>query len=194
MKKNYFVCLFVFLLLSCFMTGCHSYQEGDVIEFGVSLEEKDKSLQWIVLECSDGEALLLSKDIVTYRSFHSKINTSITWQNSDICNWLNNDFYNNAFSEQEKERIVQSEVTTEKDGSSISSQNYVFLLSVQEAKKYVTDKGYNKKDSESVWLLRDEGQNSSYIACIIDEHIVQNPGVPMDSEQGIRPAIRIKIE
>ena len=119
---------------------------------------------------------------------------------NDICAWLNNDFYNGAFSEEEKAKVLEYEIQTKNYGSetSDSTQNRVFLFNIQEVKKYVTGKKYAEttiEDSSKGWLLRDKAENQSHIAYVNEEgNIIDDFGAVMDSVQGIRPAMWIKIE
>ena len=206
MKKKFILIQFIIVLFCIFIAGCSEkkettrYIEGDVIEFGTALIERDTKLEWIVLECQNDRALLISKNIIEYRNFHSKTKTNIEWQNSDICAWLNNDFYNGAFSEEEKAKVLEYEIQTKNYGSetSDSTQNRVFLFNIQEVKKYVTGKKYAEttiEDSSKGWLLRDKAENQSHIAYVNEEgNIIDDFGAVMDSVQGIRPAMWIKIE
>lgn len=62
-------------------------------------------IKWKILDkMSNGTVLLLSNDIVELHAYHST-KTSITWADSEIRQWLNGYFYENAFSEEEKEKI-----------------------------------------------------------------------------------------
>ena len=56
----------------------------------------------------DGELLLLSKYCLDSRAYNRKADVSLVWENSDYRAWLNDDFYNTAFSEEEKALIVES--------------------------------------------------------------------------------------
>ena len=75
---------------------------GDVIQFG--------GYDWRVLDIQDGKALIISKDILSTRAYHS-VNTEITWEDSDIRQYLNGEFYN-GFSAEEKGWIVETSLLT----------------------------------------------------------------------------------
>lgn len=66
-----------------------------------------ESLEWIVLDTKDNLALVVSRYIVDCQPYNEGYK-GCTWENSSIRNWLNTDFYNTAFSQQEQERIVRS--------------------------------------------------------------------------------------
>lgn len=61
------------------------------------------SILWRVLYASDSKALLLSEYILEARSFDSN---GTTWKNSEIYNWLNITFFNQAFCDEEQAAIL----------------------------------------------------------------------------------------
>ena len=84
-------------------------------------DEDDKiyvndKIEWIVLEIDkeNKKALLFSKYILDMHAFDKK-SDNITWENSEIRRWLNEDFYNEAFDEKEKERILETELKNDYD-------------------------------------------------------------------------------
>ncbi len=128
---------------------------NDIIEFGTYPQTKEgdtfkvESIKWRVLEINNGEALILSEKILDTHMFSEEINN---YADSEIRRWLNNEFYNKAFNEEEKSRIVVTNVdNTEKstnpnddskfwnDGKNEyvceNTNDKIFLLSEQEATK-----------------------------------------------------------
>ena len=65
---------------------------------------------WRVLEKRNGQALLLCDRIIEKRSYHSK-EGRITWEDCALRKYLNSEFYNKSFSEDEKLRIVETTAT-----------------------------------------------------------------------------------
>ena len=65
--------------------------------------EKDK-IEWIVLEKDEENhrVLLLSKYLLDSYCYNESAE-NVSWENCDIRKWLNEDFYNAAFDEKEKE-------------------------------------------------------------------------------------------
>ncbi len=138
-------------------------EEGQIIEFGRFLQ-KDGSMspiKWIVLKIDNNKkrALVFSLVTIAERMYNKTIlrNTAfldendasekLAWKNSDIRIWLNNDFFNFAFTASEKSIILESqnhnhiyktneyrskeyEVVSVKEGP-ITTDN-VFLLSISE--------------------------------------------------------------
>jgi hypothetical protein len=123
-------------------------QVGSVIPFG--------GYNWRVLKTQDGKALLLSEKIIAKRKYHHS-HTSITWAECDLRNYLNNDFYN-SFSPADRARIVQTYISTNNNpwwrsvpGGS-GTNDYIFLLSIEEVVKYFGDSGWlHKRLSANAW-------------------------------------------
>ena len=62
-------------------------------------------LEWIVLEKSNGKALILSKYSIESVKYNNE-NTGITWEECTLRKWLNSDFMNIAFTDAEKQKII----------------------------------------------------------------------------------------
>ena len=104
-------------------------------------------IKWRVLEKKDGELLLMtdqSIESIQYNQDVEKTNPEtgaldLTWANSDLRAWLNDDFYNEAFNTAEKADISLSTVTADKSlekpdlDQGPDTQDYVYILSMQEA-------------------------------------------------------------
>lgn len=81
---------------------------GSVVTFGQYEQNNNfdskEPIEWIVLENNGSDPIILISlyilDVVQYDSGGN------IWNNSSVYNWLNNSFYNTAFSQTEKERIV----------------------------------------------------------------------------------------
>lgn len=57
-------------------------------------------VEWIVLDVKDGKALLLSKYVLDYKKFN-ETDKPVTWENSTLRKWLNEDFCEKAFDKNE---------------------------------------------------------------------------------------------
>lgn len=78
-----------------------NFQPGQIVRFGMW---NDAPIEWIVLSNRKKTLLIVSKEIVIRKKFHSE-NTRINLVDSDLLCWLNDSFYNVAFSSDEKNRI-----------------------------------------------------------------------------------------
>ncbi|MBR3397916.1 MAG: zinc ribbon domain-containing protein [Lachnospiraceae bacterium] len=97
-------------------------------------------VEWVVLDAHDGKALLTSKYALINLQYLD-YNGTCTWETSYLREWLNNEFYNEAFTDAEKEIIRLTDLTNEDnprfgtDGGNTTS-DHVFVLSADEADQY----------------------------------------------------------
>ena len=87
---------------------------GDTILLGkyeqdyVSSGKED--IEWIVLDKKeDGSLFVMSKYGLDMQPYHSE-DAEVTWETCSLRKWLNNDFYNAAFTKAEKEKIQTTTV------------------------------------------------------------------------------------
>ncbi len=90
-------------------------------------------IEWNIIKKDGNKLLLWSSKILDYQPFYSDPTQYIAWENLPINNWLNNDFYNSAFSDNDKKYILNSAVvTTDLDDQTYTTNCNVFLISSQE--------------------------------------------------------------
>lgn len=137
-------------------------QDGD------ELNGKDP-IEWIVLDTVDDKMLVVSKNILDCVAFNNEY-ADIDWANSTIRAWLNETFINNAFTTDEQERILQSEVINMDPNAPVDASNggntldKIFLLSEDEVLKYwPEDTDENRRAASSkvaidngVWTLTED--------------------------------------
>lgn len=145
----------------------------------------EEDIRWITLEDTGNERTLISLDVIYAMPFDNKFEFKndafdCDWQNSAIRKWLNEDFYDLAFSEEEKKYIMVNHVkngnvfgiNNSDEPSSMGADTFdkVYILSKDEMRKYfgLESDGYNEnyiaKASEyTKKMLRDE-QNKESIA------------------------------
>ena len=148
-----------------------------------------------------------------------QINTEyvdITWEECTLRSWLNEDFYQSAFSEEEQEWIALTQVINEDnpkyntEGGN-DTEDKVFLLSIAEANEYFADDEDRKvyatqyaKDngayvsvntSASWWWLRSPGGDSGSAANVLDIGRVYAGGdYVYFADYVVRPALWITLE
>ena len=122
-------------------------------EFG---EWRGMPVKWRVLSVEDGRALLISEDILAVRQYDGLDeynnpdgpsdweNAEVTWADSDIRAWLNDDFLNEIFSMEEQKSILLSEIPNPDNmeygtPGGKKTEDKLFLLSTDEATKYFKD-------------------------------------------------------
>lgn len=148
--KNYFMLVLLPIVLSS-LGGCSKVDDkpkfdGDLALGAFPQSEAGESapIGWDIIyqppgSRHDKEALVISHYILAPMAF----DTGGDWnyKESSIRKWLNGDFYNNAFTEDEKAKIHTSDVDNSADSTSDSTNQYVcedtkdkvFLLSYMEA-------------------------------------------------------------
>lgn len=157
---------------------------GDKLLFG--------AYEWQILAKEDDEVLLITTNIVCNKPYNIT-NTSITWENSSLRTWLNDEFYN-EFSDEEKALIATSvlynmaENRHEISGGNDTEDN-VFVLSAQEARNYFSED--NSRKAESWWWLRSPGYCANYAARVYAEGSISENGCLVNIDLGVRPALRI---
>ena len=193
------------------------YNVGESIWFGTYPQEADgtkKPIEWIILETKENRMLLLSKYILDTRKYHEK-KKGVTWEESDIRQWLNNEFYMNAFNSVEQKAIWGSITKTNNNfkygtNGGNDTADKVFLLSVEDAiKRFPNDEGrkakateyaqkvggtvINKKIGYSWWWLRSPGKYGYRAAEIFDSGWIDASGESVNSKsKGVRPAIWVQ--
>lgn len=186
----------------------------NIVTFGSYEQDNDREngaepIEWMVLKEEDGKMLLLSKYGLDMKPYHDDEEArNVRWDTCSLRGWLNNDFYNTAFGEEEKKYIALSEVTVDKVFISSTSttleekvvEDYVFLLSKQEVNDYVPR---NNQDCEGTpyltaqpefdtgWLTRDA--RSSYpFASMIGSG--RNRSSHDTGYHAVRPAIWVTVD
>ncbi len=130
-------------LLAAASPNSGKYAVGSFLVFGrypQTITNEIKPIQWVVLGKENGTALLLSRFALDCKKFHNEFK-SVSWRDCDLRKWLNGDFYNTAFNDAEKRRIVDSKIITPGNpdygtrgcGMTIDK---VFCLSIREVWNY----------------------------------------------------------
>ena len=193
---------------------------GDLYTFGTFEQDNDSQsgeepLTWIVLEVKDGNALLITERIIDMQPYNA-YQMDVTWEDCSARSWLNEVFYNAAFSEEEKDRILETTVSTQANpyyGTDPGGQttDHVFLLSLEEVEEYLPRDSsrycgatqyaikqgvyVNPSTGGSWWMLRTPGAESHMVMSINSDGSIDFDGGRVNSNKGgIRPVLWIKPE
>ena len=192
---------------------------GDTIEFGRyeqdnNLSNGAEAIEWLVLDVSDGSALVTSRYGLDAKAYNEE-QASVSWETSTIRAWLNGEFYESAFSDDERRLIALTEVNNadnpryETDGGN-DTQDRVFLLSLDEAQRYFADDDARRlkptdyaiargvyvdgANGNAWWWLLSPGSNDTYAAEVYSYGSIDIDGnYVYDYGLAVRPALRIKI-
>lgn len=105
-------------------------------------------IKWRVLSVKGDDALIMADMGLDAQPYNTSY-TSITWKDCTLRSWLNNDFYNNAFSTQAKSAIISTTLVNDDnpyygtEGGDNTTDN-VFLLSIADSLN--ADYGFDSTD------------------------------------------------
>lgn len=118
---------------------------GEQVSFGHYAQDADpamgaKPISWTILDVQDGKALLLADKVLDVKPYN-KERVDVSWETCTLRTWLNGEFCDEAFSEEERKAIKETEVVNSKnfyfdtEGGN-NTTDRVFLLSLDEVAKY----------------------------------------------------------
>lgn len=114
---------------------------GSYEQDGKTSNGKEK-IEWRVLDKVDDKLFVQSEYILDMKPYN-KTQIKVTWETCTLREWLNNKFYSEVFSDDEKKRIYTSYNTTNDHKEMLlyaeggnPTLDKVFLISTEEAKKY----------------------------------------------------------
>lgn len=101
-------------------------------------------IEWRVLARDGNKALLISRYGLDVQPYNSE-KTDVTWETCTLRTWLNNTFFNKAFTSAEQATILTTTVynfwtegnTEWESGGGNTTQDRIFLLSYEEANQYL---------------------------------------------------------
>ena len=207
------------LALVSFASGCKRAalaEEAEVI-FGSYEQDSNPAngsepIEWIILRANaDGSRVLMSKYALDCLPYHSSY-AEVSWETSEIRKWLNGYFYNEAFSEDEKNQILGMRLENKNNPSTGAkggndTEDSVYLLSAEEAAayfagriemacvptEYAISKGADNGGGTCWWWLRSVGGSEFYAAYVDKDGSVIDYGDAVTySTFAVRPVITIK--
>lgn len=231
---------FVFLIVGpiiSIINGMLLYGFGELIEKAISIDTKLENnnenrvynpdstmkfgnyhgaVEWLVLDKKDGKALLISKYCLDAKEYDKNENyESVTWETSTLRQWLNSCFINEAFTDEEKALICDTYLQNPDnpeygtDGGNDTTDK-VFLLSIDETSKYLSDKIVRKAEAtdyakdkgifvseengKSWWWMRSPGSDDLCASCMGNDGFVHGDGQMIEDQTcGVRPAMWVNI-
>ena len=115
------------------------------------------------IDTKNNRVLVISRYGLDCKPFDGDSNV---WADSEICSWLNGDFYNTAFDDTEREFIKPVDIIFKDDGSdnyNFDGSTYnVFLLSKEEAEKYFANDNKGKCEATAYAVAKDAYVEDGY--------------------------------
>ena len=192
---------------------------GDKVLWGSYEQDGDssngkESIEWRVLDKNEDSILVVSSLILDWKKFdESALFASATWEGCTLRTWLNEDFFNSSFNDQEKKRIVKSTISADElsnrnhGGMLKDTSDMIFLLNMAETGEYFSSnddriaKASNKNaECDGTWWTRSAGDSNAYAGFITDKGMLQfnvflaDPSPKAKDEYcGVRPAMWINV-
>ena len=163
--------------------------EGDVIPYGVW---EGRPLLWRVLDREGDKRLLLAEEIVA-RQPYNKTYDNTYWQTSTLRRWLNQAFFQKAFTVQERSRILNTGMKSPPNPRYLTSGggdtvDKLFLLELEQLEQYLPT------DADRAlghwWWVRSPGLNILSAASVYEDGSVYDAGNNIHyADGGVRPAM-----
>jgi hypothetical protein len=194
---------------------------GDTVVFGAYEQDADESngaedIEWLVLDKAEDRVLLISKYILDKKPYNEE-KENVTWEKCSLREWLNNDFYESAFNQDEKNIIAVTNLENKGNGETKGGKDTddrIFLLSMYEVKNYLPTAeeracirtSYAVNQSENLdmtggctWWLRTPGTSQVYASMVTTEGYIAGKedsylaGGDVSCAAGVRPALWINL-
>ena len=172
-----------------------------------------ETIEWVILQREPEKILLISKYALDCQRYNTS-RTGVTWETCSLRKWLNGTFISNAFSSDEQNMILSTNVTADKNPSGITypgnnTTDKVFLLSITEANKYFsTDSArkclgtaycfaqgaYKASNGDCLWWLRSPGNYTFFATYVNIDGSIGSRGYDVSRDQAVRPAMWISLK
>ena len=211
--------LLVLILIPVFPASAQLHT-GDLITFGHYEHYNDRSdaaepIEWQVLKEEDGRVLLISRYGIDGLPYHSSFG-EITWEKCWLRQWLNGEFLETAFTEEERELIEEVINRTSSNPEAgteggADTADRIFLLSIDEvvslfptvedrtctATDFAKGKGILAdwvNEDNSFWWLRSPGYSACSAAIVYSNGLLYMYGSAVDSARAVRPALWMRTD
>ena len=161
-----------------------------------------ETIRWQIVGQNKGGLLLLSDRLLAMEPYDAERSVFGTWEESSLRKWLNNDFYEKAFSLEEQARIVPARtLATTAEGEKQITSDKVFILNEEEIRTLLPNPlckptacslqqfEYNLPEAFRYWLRSDIKNRK---ARIVDEAGNFCDKIYYTKSVGVRPAIWIR--
>ena len=181
-------------------------------EQDVDPDNGSDDVAWLILTYDEEKVLLVSRYALDAKPFHNE-EASISWTDSFIREWLNGDFCNSVFTDEEKELILPGVVSyTENSAYGYSDapqeEDRLFLLSEEECLAYLPSEESRRLYATPYavqqgcapagtgycwWFLRTPGNGGTMAEEVGDFGQISCEGnLITNGQHGIRPAVWIR--
>ena len=187
------------------------YEQDNIAENGY------EDIEWIILDVKEDKALLISKNVLDCRQYDEDSWLHPDWEQSDLRSWLNHGFFQTAFSKEEQNAILQTDVAAEANpyanepNQENNTKDKIFLISLSEYEKYFPNNTGVCKPSDfaqrygsctdvssgtenASWWLRTTGTTFNVAVSITGTGFPAALGRLKNVDGGVRPAMWISLD
>ena len=151
-----------------------------------------KPIRWRIVSESGGLSYLLAEDVLYGGTF----GTSTSYASSRVRTWLNNDFLNAAFSQQQRDLISTTTVDGAEDKVFVPSKAELTSLvsTARKATDYALTSGMrNESNGYAYWWTR-TAHSSAGNMTVVTQANGEMPCAPTRSNIGVVPALNIRLD
>lgn len=196
--------------------GTESIQKGDIVTLGTYEQDNNsangpEAIEWIVIDMDSATAILLSRYAL---DVYNTDWGSPTWDKSSLRKWMNEAFYQSAFSESDQKVIRSGTVKAGKNPNystnpGANTKDKVFALSYNEAERLLTDSErrcrptvyaqrrqsvFTDETGNCYWWLRSPGKPGSGAAIVCTDGSFDYDVSYDGFCYGMRPAVKVDLE
>lgn len=190
------------------------YVAGQTLTLGRWPKDKDP-IEWKIVDVEKDTLLLYSVNVIDCMKYNETF-TNTTWSNCSLRPYLNGEFYENAFDEDEKKKIVVSDVKAEINPlyqipAGEDTRDRIFIPSIKDMHrffkdpkdavckptKYAVAKGVemDEKTGACYYWLRNPGNADCNTARVSGNGVILEHGYfAGGNDVGVRAAMRITLE
>ncbi len=189
--------------------GSYEMQSWDCDQEEIVSSGKKQPLSWEILSYSSDKkrALVLCRNIIVFKSYNINYR-DINWENCTLRRWLNRDFYEAAFTAEERKLIIPTTISNPANakfgtGGCNDTEDRIFLLSIDEAKGYFPNDDARVRTTYNGlahwWFLRSAcGSNEVALVTLYGEvddfiSLYEDHGYIYNSVNGVCPAFWINL-
>ena len=135
--------------------GSSTLAVGTTVTFGKYEQDNNtangpEKIEWIVLDVKEDKCLLMSRYGLETMAFNQS--GDATWERCTLRKWLNNEFYNSAFTRQEQSAIQTTSIVRVKkydyEDDAINTQDKVFLMDRSDVDSFIYQFAVNHINAE----------------------------------------------
>ena len=158
-------------------------QAGDVFTFG---QYEGEDIEWVILSITMNVCYCLANESIDSMPYDQG-GEVYDWNNSSLSIWLNGDFYENSFTDEEKVRI---RYCLNSQYPEVDSDNKIYLLNRVDVNEYASI--LDEHPAGNSWWLRSKSNSEHTHADICSSRgNITYDGMSLSSRQGVRPAMKL---